>query len=162
TAGVALRVYDLNGRLLEASPEADLAPVVPPGDLLGHPGGPAFDPLVGLAPAFQAVDPGRGTLGIAVDRDGLRWRVYALPLQGGRTLVGALPLDRADASVERLRQLVPTLAALGAGTTLLAGFLLAGRALRPVTTLTETAAAIARSRDFERRVPEPPQQDELG
>ena len=162
TAGVVLRVYDLNGRLLEASPDAALAPVVAPADLLAHPGGPAFDSLVGLAPSFQAVDPGQGALGIAVDSQGVRWRDYAVPLQSGRTLFAALPLDRADASADRLRQLIPIVAVVGAATTLLAGFLLAGRALRPVSTLTATASAIAGSRDFERRVPEPPQHDELG
>jgi two-component system OmpR family sensor kinase len=54
------------------------------------------------------------------------------------------------------------LAVLGAATTVLAGFLLAAQALRPVATLTDTAVTIAGSRDFERRVPEPPRRDELG
>ncbi len=162
TAGVALRVYDSDGRLLGASPEADLSPIVAPADALAHPGGPPFDALVGLAPSFQVVDPGSGVLGTIGDVQGVRWRVYALPLQGGRTLVAELSLDRVDAAVDRLREVVPVLAVLGATTTVLAGFLLAGQALRPVATLTGTALTIARSRDFERRVPEPPRHDELG
>ena len=162
TAGVALRVYSSDGRLLGASPEADVSPIVTPADALAHPGGPPFDPLVGLAPSFQVVDPGSGVLGTIGDSHGMRWRVYTLPLQDGRTLVAELSLDRVDAAVDRLREVVPVLAVLGATTTVLAGFLLAGRALRPVATLTGAALSIAGSRDFERRVPEPPRHDELG
>ncbi len=162
TAGVAVRVYSSDGRVLGASPEADLSPMITPADALAHPGGPPFDPLVGLAPSFQAVDPGSGVLGTTVDPQGVRWRIYALPLQDGRTLVAELSLDRVDAAVDRLREVVPVLAVLGATTTVLAGFLLAAQVLRPVAALTDTAVTIAGSRDFERRVPEQPHRDELG
>ncbi len=162
TAGVALRVYSSDGRLLEASPEADLSPIIAPTDVQAEAAGPPFDPLVALAPSFQAVDPGSGVLGTIGDLQGVRWRVYALPLQDGRTLVAELSLDRVDAAVDRLREVVPALALLGAATTVVAGFLLAAQALRPVAALTDAAVTIAGSRDFERRVPEPPRQDELG
>jgi signal transduction histidine kinase len=162
TAGVVLRVYDPTGAVIEASADAGLAPIVSPDAVLGHSGPPAYDPLVGLAPTLTQTDVGSGSLGLATDGAGSRWRVYAVRLQDGRSLVAELPLDSIDASVDRLRQLVPILAVLGAGTTLVAGFLLAGRALRPVSMLTDSAAAIEHSRDFERRVPEPPRQDELG
>jgi two-component system OmpR family sensor kinase len=161
-AGVVLRIYDSSGVVVEASSAADQAPSVAPSDILAHPSGPPFDPIVGLVPSLEPIDVGPGTVGIAFDQHGMRWRTYALPLENGGVLVAALPLDRVDASVDRLRQLIPLAAGLGGVTTLLAGLLLAGRALRPVSTLTETAAAIARSRDFERRVEEPSRQDELG
>jgi signal transduction histidine kinase len=161
-AGVVLRVYDSNGNLIEATADAGLAPSVAPASLLAHPGGPAYDPLVGLAPIFVPTDIGNGALATVVDGSGGRWRVYVLPLQNGGDLVAELSLASIDASVDRLRQLVPILAVLGAGTALFAGFLLAGRALLPVAVLTDTAAAIEHSHDFERRVPEPPRQDELG
>jgi signal transduction histidine kinase len=162
TGGVVLRVYDSSGNLVEASADAGLAPSVPPDAVLGHVGPPAYDPLVGLAPSLMPTDLGSGSLAVATDSTGARWRVYVLKLDDGGSLVAELPLDSIDASIDRLRQLVPILALVGAGTTLVAGFLLAGRALRPVSVLTDTAAAIEHSRDFQRRVPEPPRQDELG
>lgn len=162
TAGVVLRVYDSNDNLVEASADAGVAPLVSADSVLGRVGPPAYDPLVGLAPSLMPTDLGSGSLGLATDRTGSRWRVYAVKLDDGGSLVAELPLDSIDASVDRLRQLVPILAVLGAATTLIAGFLLAGRALRPVSVLTDTAAAIQHSRDFERRVPVPPRQDELG
>jgi signal transduction histidine kinase len=161
-AGLVLRVYDPAGLLLEASPNADVAPPVPPTDVLAHAGRPPYDPLVGLAPSFTALDASPGALGIATDQAGVRWRLYALPLRNGRSLVASMPLDRVDASVAWFRTLVPLLAALGAASALGVGMLLAGRALRPVTSLTEAAASIARSRDFLKRVPEPARLDELG
>jgi signal transduction histidine kinase len=51
---------------------------------------------------------------------------------------------------------------LGAAATFTVGLLLAGRALRPVSELTDTARSIARSRDFEHRVQVRTRQDELG
>ena len=162
TAGVVLRVYDSNGDLVEASADAGLAPLVTADSVLGRVGAPAYDPLVALAPSLMPMDVGSGSLGLATDSTGSRWRVYAVKLDDGGSLVAEVPLDSIDASVDRLRQLVPILAVLGAATTLIAGFLLAGRALRPVSVLTDTAAAIEHSRDFERRVPVPPRQDELG
>jgi two-component system OmpR family sensor kinase len=162
SAGLVLRIYGIAGVPEEASSNAGLAPSVAPSELLVHPSGPPFDPLVGLAPSFMAPDAGRGTLGLASDEAGVRWRLYAVPLQDGRVLLAALPLDRVDASVEWFRRLVPLLAVLGGGLALGAGVLLAGRALRPVRTLTDTAGAIERSRDFDHRVPEPSRNDELG
>ncbi|MGH7963178.1 MAG: sensor histidine kinase, partial [Candidatus Binatia bacterium] len=71
-------------------------------------------------------------------------------------------LEGADASVKTLRQLVPLLALVGAGITLVTGGLLVSRALRPVATVTEAASAIARSRELSRRVSVNMRQDELG
>ncbi|HEU5318635.1 MAG TPA: HAMP domain-containing sensor histidine kinase [Chloroflexota bacterium] len=62
-------------------------------------------------------------------------------------------------------QTVHVLAAASAGGVVLAlalGWLMAGEALRPVSTLTEAAAEIARSRGFDRRVPPTPDRGELG
>jgi signal transduction histidine kinase len=136
--------------------------VVAPRDVLEHPSGPPYDVLVGLAPSFMPGDAGRGTLGLSTGPDGTRWRLYAIPLRNGRMLLAAMPLDRVDASVDWFRRMVPILALLGAGVTLAAGVLLAGRALWPVSALTASAEAIARERDFQHRVPEPSRQDELG
>ncbi len=162
SAGLVLRVYDTAGRLVAASPNAALAPEAAPWALLTGPSVSPFDPLVGLAPSFMPSHPEPGVLGVATGPDGTRWRLYALPLRDGQALLAATPLDRADAATALFRQLVPLLAGFGAAVTLLAGYLLAGQAIRPVATVTETAGAIARSRDFARRVPEPRRRDELG
>lgn len=162
SASLVLRVYAADGRLVAASPNAALAPEAGPRALLDGPSVPPFDPLVGLAPSFMPGHPEPGVLGLASAPDGTRWRLYALPLRDGRALLAAMPLDRLDAATDLFRRIVPLLAGVGAVATLLAGYLLAGRAIRPVATVTEAADAIARSRDFARRVPEPPRRDELG
>ncbi len=162
SAGLVLRLYGPASELLEASANADLAPLVPPREVLDRPSRPPYDPLVGLTPSFMSNAPARGTLGLATASDDSRWRLYAVPLRDGRIVVAALPLERVDTSVEVFRRLVPVLALFGAGVALVAGVLLAGRALQPVSALTASADAIARSRDFLKRVPESPRRDELG
>ncbi len=163
-AGLVLRLYGPASELLEASANADLAPPVQPREVLDGPSRPPYDPLVGLTPSFMGNAPARGAVGLAIASDDSRWRLYAVPLRDGRTVVAALPLERVDTSVATFRRLVPVLAFFGAGVALIAGVLLAGRALLPVSALTASADAIARSRDFLqlKRVPEPPRRDELG
>lgn len=160
--GLVLRLYDPAGRLVEASPNDVHAPAVQPRTILAGPPVHPLDPLVRLAPSFTPSHPEPGVLSVTTDPDGTRWRLYALPLGSGWALVAAMPLDRLDAATQLFRHLVPVVGGLGAAMTLVVSYFLAGRALRPVATVTETAAAIARSRDFARRVPEPPRQDELG
>ena len=160
--GLVLRVYDADGRLVAASPNAALAPEAVPWTLLAGPSVPPFDPLVGLVPSFMPSHPEPGVLGVAIGPSGTRWRLYALPLRDGRALLAATSLDRVDTATRLFRHLVPLLAGLGTMGALLASYLLAGHAIRPVATLTETADAIARSRDFARRVPDPQRRDELG
>jgi heavy metal sensor kinase len=97
---------------------------------------------------------------------GGRLRVYLHPLTIEGQLVGAVlvarPLAPLDSAQARLLQalvavdLVLLLAAAGAG------WAMARRALRPLATMTATAAAIAESGEPGRRVPEPPTHDEVG
>lgn len=162
SAGLVLRVYDADGHLVAASANAALAPEIPPRALLGGPPASPLDPLLRLAPSFRPSHPEPGVLGLATGSDGTRWRLYALPLRDGRALLAATPLDQADAATGLFRRLVPLMPGFGAAVALLAGYLLAGRAIRPVATMTKAAEAIARSRDFARRVPQPPSRDELG
>jgi two-component system, OmpR family, sensor kinase len=158
---VVLRVYE-GLHLLFASPEAVLAPAADPWEVMEGSREIPVDPLVDAAPSFAPIEYEVGAFGLAVGTDGQRWRLYAMPLAGDEVLLAATPLDRVDASAERFRQLVPLLTALGATAGLLAGCLVAGSALRPVAVMTATADRIARSRDFEHRVPEASAQDELG
>ena len=161
--GVVVHAYGTNGHVTARSPNALAVPHVDPRAVMSEPSGPAFDRLAALAPRIVDVGAGRGAFGLKSATDGTRWRVYVVPMGGsGAYLVAASPLNRIDASVERLRWLVALMAAAGAGATLVAGLLLAGRALRPVHSLTQTAATIARSQDFGRRVPVGKSRDELG
>lgn len=95
--------------------------------------------------------------------DGDRWRFYVLPEGASRQyVVVAAALSAVDASVARFRQLVPIMALLGAVVVFVGGGLVAGSALRPISTLSETADAIARSRGFSQRVPIGRRRDDLG
>ncbi|MBI4491640.1 MAG: HAMP domain-containing histidine kinase [Chloroflexi bacterium] len=161
--GLVMRIYGPGGQVLAASSNDAPAPSVDPDTALTRPSGPAYDALAGLAPPFATVRAGPGAFGLLAGSEGSRWRLYVLPLDGaGQYLVAMAPLGGIDASLARLRQLVPLLAVVAAAVTLGAGRLLAGRALRPVATLTEAAAAIERSREFGRRVPVGARRDELG
>ncbi len=160
---LALRVYATDGTLEAASPNAVLAPPVDPGAVVAGGSRPPFDPMLGLAPPLYPVADERGTFGLATDAEGARWRVYVLPESAVmRYLVVLAPLARVDAATARFRQTVPLFAALGALVTSTAGWLLAGRALRPVAAVTETARRIARSRNVHHRVDVPVRSDELG
>jgi len=160
---VVVRGYDAKGRVVMASRNQAAAPPLDPRAILQHPPGPAYDPVVGLTPPFTLVDARGGAFGLALAPDGSRWRAYVLPFEGpAQYLVAAAPLGEIDASVGALRRLVPVLVLVGASIACVVGGLLAGRALEPLATLTETAASIARSRALDRRVPVADRRDELG
>jgi signal transduction histidine kinase len=156
------RAYGPDGTLLAASPSARMAPAVNPRAVMEDPSGPPYDRVVRLAPSLVTVDAGAGTFGIATDTDGNRWRLYAVPVAGTDVdLLTAAPLERIDTSVARFRQVVILLTFAGATVTLIAGALLAGRALRPVALVTQTAIDIRRSRALSQRVPVGSGRDEL-
>ena len=66
-----------------------------------------------------------------------------------------------DATIERLWLFLAAGVILGTGLAALAGFLVAGRAMRPISDLTATAREIASTRDPSRRVPQPDTGDEI-
>lgn len=159
---VVLRVYGPEGSLVAWSPHVASAPVVDPQVAVFQTSPPPYDPIVALAPSIPPVDAGRGTFGLATGPNGRRWRLYTLPT--GSTVgfvVATAPLDWVDASVESFRARVPFLTVFGALVATIGGGLMAGRALRPVAKLTETAASIAHSRSFRRRVAVGTRRDEL-
>jgi signal transduction histidine kinase len=133
------QVLDGSGTIVESSPEVADAPLVGPGDLRA--GGPIFvnRPVAGLE------DPARLLI---VPVGGERWVV-----------VGATLSDRGEA----LDQLL-ALFAIGGPVALLlmslAGWALAGAALRPVDRMRIEAAAISAS-EPDRRLPVPPGDDEF-
>lgn len=159
---VSVRVYDAAGQVLAASP-GDAAPALDPRAVVAHPAPAAFDFLAGLAPPLEAAAGGSGSFGLLEVGSAARWRAYALPLEHGQGyLVAIAPLDALDTSVALFRRYMLLLTLLGLGLSLGAAYLVAGRALQPVSTLTEAAGAIARSRGFSRRVPLGGRRDELG
>jgi two-component system OmpR family sensor kinase len=160
--GVVLRIYDANGQLGFTSPNATGAPLIDPRPILTQPSRPAFDRFLALAILVVQVTPDAGRFGLTADAQGTRWRVYVRPVDTTQYLEALASLGPNDASVARFRTLVPLLALLGTATTLVGGWFVASRALRPVATLTETASTIADSRDFKRRVPVESPRDELG
>jgi two-component system OmpR family sensor kinase len=93
-------------------------------------------------------------------------RVDAAEIIDGGVLTGFVQygrsLDNVDSTVDRLWLLI---AAGVLGGTLLASFAgvaIAGRAMRPIASLTATAREIAATRDPSRRMPEPAVDDEVG
>ena len=71
-------------------------------------------------------------------------------------------MENVDSTINRL-WLFLALGVIG-GTALaaLAGIAIAGRAMRPIATLTNTARSIATTRDPSHRIPEPERDDEVG
>jgi two-component system, OmpR family, sensor kinase len=161
---IVVRVYDSDGRVVAASPNAASAPSLDPRALPAEPPTPHFDPIVGLAPSLTTVDAGQGVFGQVMGPDQLRWRLYLLPVKGEVSgyVLAAAPLDRIDAVAQDFRGLVTLLAVAGAAITVLAGWLVADHALRPVAALTDTARAITRSQGFGQRVQLGASRDELG
>lgn len=73
----------------------------------------------------------------------------------------ARPLEDLERTINRLRLLLVIGVVGGSLLALLGGLALARRSLRPITALTATAQEIARTRDPDRHVPEPPTDDEV-
>ncbi len=161
--GVVIWAYDAAGLPSAASPNAALAPAVGPEAALATAGETPYDLIARLAPTTGAHEAGQGQFGLVRDAAGRRWRLYVRPVNpAAEFLVGAASLAPLDASIGAFRRLMALLAT-GAGlATFLAAWLLAGRALRPLATLTAAAGAIARSHGFAQRVPVGDRRDELG
>ena len=148
--GTEIRVIDSAGAVREQSVYASRAPAVDPRAVLVQRSRQPYSALAALAPALHPAKAGTGAFGIA--EGGERWRVYVLRISGGQYLAALLPLSHIDAAVDRFGHLMMLMATVGGGLAFLVGWLVAGRALRPVAALTDTAGAIARSREFSRRV----------
>jgi two-component system OmpR family sensor kinase len=114
----------------------------------------------------QAVDLGAPTVGTVASAG--KYAVASDPVAG--TIGSGDPLyvqygrdtSGLDSTINRL-WLFLALGVLG-GTALaaLAGIAIAGRAMRPIATLTNTARSIATTRDPSQRIPEPERDDEVG
>lgn len=96
----------------------------------------------------------------------VRFRVLTAPIavddqQVGYLQVAAL-LDSVDASLQQLGSLMLIGGVIGVLAAAVVGAFLARQALEPIDRITQTAAAIARAGDLERRVPQSERLDEVG
>jgi two-component system OmpR family sensor kinase len=165
---IALRLYDANGVLQESTLGTEAIPRIDPRAVLRVSAGPAYDPLVQLIPPIMSSP-------VTPDPDGVfgllttpqqRWRVHVLPIHRGGTVVGYIealtPLGRLDASIQAFRITLPILGLTSVAAALLLSWAIAGRTLRPVARMTQTAQMITLSQDLTRRIEMPAHQDELG
>ncbi len=93
-------------------------------------------------------------------------RVLTVPLMVSDQLIGYLQVGTPRGQVDQaLQQLLVVLVVSGLGAILAAaivGRLLAAHALRPIDTITQTAWAISRADDLDKRIPQMGPQDEVG
>ena len=159
--GSAMRVYSKSGHLLLQSPNGLQAP----GEKLFQTrsrSGPPYPFVARLAPSLHQTEHKAGAFRLISGNP--RWRVNTLAVPGGY-IEAIAPLNNIDASVQRFGWFMIVIAIIGSMVTFLAGWVVAGYALRPVALLTKTAADIASSGKFSRRVSEnafTAQRDELG
>ena len=115
---------------------------------------------------LDAAGQGSAVVGdFALDSDPLRFAVRPVRAPGGPVAGYVVWADSTRPMRDLLGSVSAALVAGGvlvAGLALIAGWLLAGRALSPVADVTETARAIALSGDFAARVEAGPQDDEVG
>jgi len=156
---IVVRVYQQD-RLTIASPSAHDAPLVDPRAVISHPGGPAFNALGYLAPQSPAIIPLPNSAFSVVRNASGRWRTYVasfLMIEHGQTsrgyVVALTPLAQVDASLSRLSNLLIVIGLLGLLVELAGSALVVRSAFNMVNRMTDTAQAIARSRDFSRRLP---------
>ena len=122
----------------------------------------ASDEVLPVAAADLAVAHGRSRRHRTdASADGVRLRVLTVPVAPGGALMVASPLDEVDANVAGLRNALAVVAAIGVAGAGLLGFLVAGRAIRPVRRLTDAARSVAQTQELDQPI-ELERDDELG
>jgi two-component system OmpR family sensor kinase len=123
--------------------------------------------ILSLSGSVLASTPGAPNLGGANEANiyGYRVDTRLIPLDapvGGTIVVQyGRRLSDVEATVARVELLLVLGVFAGAALALLAGMMIARRAMAPIAELTSTAAEIARTRDPSRNVPEPQADDEV-
>ncbi len=88
---------------------------------------------------------------------------YSNGVSAGRVILQyARPLSAVNSTIARVELLLVLGVLAGSGLALLAGIMIARRAMHPIAQLTSTAAEIARTRDPSLSLPEPHAEDEVG
>ena len=164
---ILLRFYTPTGSISDQTLHTQGVPALDPRTILQHPAGPAYDRVTGLLPPLLSslVVPSDSAFGLVVMPQE-RWRIYVHPISKHGQLAGYVealtPLARIDTAMQDFRILFPLLGLASLIVALFGSWAIAGGALRPISTLIQTAQGISLSRDLSRRVPTPPRQDELG
>lgn len=91
---------------------------------------------------------------------GVTYATYTLATDTGSWIIAGSSLDDVTATLDRLGRLLVVIGGAAAIASLAGGWLLAGRALRPVAAITADASEIGAS-DITRRLPVPAHRDEL-
>ena len=139
-------------------PRDVLAQIVAPNGAVVY----ASDEVLPVTPVDVAVANGRARRHRTdVSADGVRLRVLTVPVAPVGALMVASPLDEVDANVAGLRNALAVVAAIGVAGAGLLGFLVAGRAIRPVRRLTDAARNVAQTQDLDQPI-ELERDDELG
>ncbi len=120
--------------------------------------GHVVDATAGAPPGLAA--PPRSTTVAEVTLGSTTYAVYAATGDNGMLVVAGSSLDSLRATLDRLARTLMLVGGGGALVSLVGGWWLAGRALRPVALMTAEAARIG-THDTERRLPVPGQHDEL-
>jgi two-component system OmpR family sensor kinase len=165
---ITLRLYSSSGALQKSSLGAETLPSLEPQAVLRTPAGPASDGIAQLVPPFMSSpvirDPDSAFGLLTTSQQ--RWRVYVVPIHRGSTIVGYVealtPLGYLDASIQAIRILLSALGLTSVVVALVASWAISGRALRPISRMTQTAQTIALSHNLSSRIESPPHLDELG
>lgn len=160
--GTAVRLFDAAGRPTMQSSNAVALPTFDPVAVARAGYQRPYLRIAAFAPSLHRDGITGGTFALLLDAQGNRWRVFVGDVDQARLLAALQPMASIDESVRRFGQLMLIMAAIGSLLTFAAGWLLARRALHPVTLLTGAAASISRSQEFARRVPVVHPRDELG
>ena len=132
TAGIFVAVFDAQGRTIEATPGAPAGLSLPPAGIV------SADVTLGRS----------------------RYATHTVTGEGGLRVVAASSLSAIQDTVDRLARSLMVVGGIAALASLVGGWWLAGRALRPVALITVEASQIGAA-DIERRLPVPAGNDEL-
>ena len=163
---IFLRRYNTEGQLLSAPEGNRLAPPLSPLSALAGPDGPAYPGIAALVPATQPLTAAANSAFDTISTPEGRWRVYVAPIvDAGRVtgyIEGLTSLALVDAGLVRLAQMLVVISVTSLALELLGSCLVVRSALRSVGRLTDTAHAIAESRDLSRRITTTGARDEIG
>ncbi len=141
------------------------SPHLLPLQVLAQDDGPAYDAVLRWLPGGGASEKAGAFATTGDEGASVRYRSYVLPAgldAGNGYVLTWTSLEQLDESTRFLRVMVIGVVAGGTVVAAVGSFAVAGRALRPVAVMTQTARAIAVSRGFGRRLEEPERKDELG
>jgi two-component system OmpR family sensor kinase len=138
-----------------ASPEhAAITVLLPSGRIIEHTAhAPELDPARGVIVGLDG--------GVNIDGYRVESRAKQLSIGGTVVIQYARPLSDVQATIARVELLLVLGTLAGTGLALLAGAMIARRAMEPIATLTTAAAEIARTGDSSATVPQSPADDEV-